>query len=100
MHWTEGETLQVVLLLTEDDLTSKVKNGENSGRTLRHSGVVRAYGEYSLTPSGETAKKIALSLTCCPNERINVEKSHMIVYVQESSSKTIVGASHLDLSVA
>lgn len=92
--------LQIILLLTEDDLVSKVRNGENSGRTLHHSGVVRAYGESSLTPSGETAKRIILSLACRPSERINVGKSHMIVYVQESSSKAIVGASYLDLSVA
>jgi hypothetical protein len=35
------EPLEARLVVTEDDLTSVVKRGENSGRTLRHDAVVR-----------------------------------------------------------
>jgi hypothetical protein len=37
-----AEPLQVRMALTESGLASEVKRGENSGRTLRHDGVVRA----------------------------------------------------------
>jgi hypothetical protein len=37
----DGEPVDVVVALTEDDLTSAVQRGENGGRTLTHSAVVR-----------------------------------------------------------
>jgi hypothetical protein len=36
-----GEPIDVVVALTEDDLQSVVRRGENSGRTLSHVAVVR-----------------------------------------------------------
>ena len=37
----EGEAVDVLVALTEDDLSSAVKSGENKGRTLSHVAVVR-----------------------------------------------------------
>jgi hypothetical protein len=37
----EGEAIDVLVALTEDDLSSAVKSGENKGRTLAHVAVVR-----------------------------------------------------------
>src|SRR5579884_1078774 len=40
----EGPPLQVFLAITEDNLSSDVQHGENSGRRLRHAAVVRSFG--------------------------------------------------------
>jgi hypothetical protein len=37
----DAEKIDVIAALTEDDLTSAVRRGENSGRTLQHAAVVR-----------------------------------------------------------
>ena len=37
----ENDPVQIVVLITEDNLSSEVKRGENSGRSLQHDGVVR-----------------------------------------------------------
>ncbi len=36
-----GDTAEVMLAITENDLHSQVSRGENAGRTLRHIAVVR-----------------------------------------------------------
>src|SRR5262245_46698436 len=38
----DGEAIDVIVALTEDDLSSIVKRGENGGRTLNHVAVVRS----------------------------------------------------------
>ena len=53
----DAEKIDVVAALTEDDLTSSVRRGENSGRTLQHAAVVRllqTLGE--LGPEAEVAE--------------------------------------------
>jgi hypothetical protein len=49
---TAGKDAELLLAITEDGLESKVARGENSGRFLTHTGVVR-----SLTKVGASAEK-------------------------------------------
>ena len=70
----DGEAIDVLVALTEDDLSSSVKSGENKGRTLSHVAVVRklqtlgslerdafvAEGRITIAPAWKPAKMRAV----------------------------------------
>jgi hypothetical protein len=84
------ERADVILALTEDQLTSDVRQGENRGRTLKHSAVVRCLTALgSLTPqntfSGVTSIPIAPAWA--------TRNLIVVAFVQERQSRRIAGAS-------
>jgi hypothetical protein len=86
----------VYLAVTEDGLTTFVQSGENAGRTLRHSSVVRSFGVIGrLDPKGANGGQLVSSLRL-PREwkRDNL---HAVVFVQERETFHITGASIVDL---
>lgn len=86
----------VYLAVTESELTSNVSRGENSGRLLRHSSVVRSFGVIArLDAHGANTGQIVSTLRL-PREwrRENV---HAVVFVQERESFRITGAGLIDL---
>ena len=82
------------LAITETALSTDVQRGENTGRRLRHTGVVR-----SLTTLGhiDTKKSVAYSA----DARINLkpewrrENVTLVLFVQDRASRKIVGAATL-----
>ena len=82
----------MLLAVTESNLETFVSSGENGGRRLTHTGVVR-----SLTSLGklDTAKNVAYSsqarLTL--NPRWNRNNLRMVLFVQDSRTRRIVGSS-------
>jgi hypothetical protein len=85
---SQGDTVDVMLAITESDLLSKVSKGENSGRELAHSAVTR-----KLTRIGDISGKtfnaeprIDLSATW---KRQNMKA---VVFVQERASRRVLGA--------
>jgi hypothetical protein len=87
---------KVLLAITEDDLTTKVKGGENGGRVLTHSAVVRnlkllgntADGKFETTvdlPAKSDWKKLDL---------------RAIILVQSPDSGQILGAASIPYSAA
>lgn len=70
----------------EDGLVSDVKRGENGGRKLAHDGVVRAFTVSNLSGDG----KVSLALT--PPKDVNPAKASIILYVQDSASRGVLGA--------
>lgn len=82
---------QVCVALVESGLVSRVPRGENSGRTLEHTGVVRKFEAVPATRGGEG------SLTLVPAEAIRAGKGMAVVFVQDPRSSAILGGAAIDL---
>jgi hypothetical protein len=91
-----GAPLQVVLAITEDNLSSDVQHGENSGRRLRHVAVVRSFGLIgNLDPREKPDMSVRTTLKFPPNWKR--QDLHAVVFVQERASQHILGAESIDL---
>ena len=83
----------VFLAVTEDSLSSHVAGGENAGRHLVHSAVVR-----SLTPIGTIiGGAFAASPTVTLKSGWRRGQLHAVVFAQEQGSRRIVGAAEISL---
>jgi hypothetical protein len=94
-----GDIAEVLLAVTESDLRSEVSRGENSGRRLTHTAVVR-----QLSMIGTTADATAQAFTASPAvtikdgwKRVNLRA---IAFVQERASRKVLGAATISLAVA
>jgi hypothetical protein len=86
----------VYLAVTENGLTTFVPRGENSGRTLRHSSVVRSFGVIGrINPQGANGGQLVSTLRL-PREWKR-ENLRAVVFVQERDTYRITGASVIDL---
>jgi hypothetical protein len=86
----------VYLAVTENDLSSNVLHGENSGRLLRHAPVVRSFGVIGKMDSrGSNGGQITNTLRL-PHEWKR-ENLRAVVFVQERDSYRITGAAVTDL---
>ena len=89
----QNDPAEVYLAVTEDNLSSSVGGGENAGRHLSHSAVVR-----ELVPIGRVTGATfdaAPSVAIKPGWRRG--PLHAVVFVQEQGSRRIVGASETAL---
>lgn len=86
-----GSKLQVVLAVTEDDLTTNVHGGENGGRTLKHSAVVRELRPLGTTSSGKFDKTVNLPA----KSEWKKQSLRAIVLVQNPNSGLILGAASI-----
>ena len=86
--------LQVVLAVTEDDLTTNVRGGENGGRTLNHNAVVREWHRLGTTTDGKFDKTVNLP------DKSDWKKENLraIVLAQDPTSGTILGAAEIPYS--
>jgi hypothetical protein len=82
---------KVFLAITEDGLSSEVKAGENSGRTLRHAGVVRELHTLGALKNGVFEGKIDVPMKGDWNPA-NVKA---VVFVQQGDFGPILGAAYL-----
>ncbi len=86
----------VYLAVTENGLTTCVQRGENAGRTLRHSSVVRSFGVIGrVKPQGANGGQLVSTLRL-PREWKR-ENLRAVVFVQERETFRITGASVVDL---
>jgi hypothetical protein len=86
----------VYLAVTENGLTTFVPRGENSGRTLRHSSVVRSFGIIGrIKPQGANGGQLVSTLRLPPEWKR--ENLHAVVFVQERDTFRITGANVVDL---
>ncbi|HTS46649.1 MAG TPA: DUF1223 domain-containing protein [Bryobacteraceae bacterium] len=84
------------LAVTEGELVGHVSSGENAGRTLRHSEVVRSFNAIGrIDPKGASAGQVVSTLRL-PREWRR-ENLHAVVFVQEKGTFRITGASSIDL---
>lgn len=88
-----GDPADVFLAVTEDNLSSSVGGGENAGRHLFHSAVVR-----ELVPIGTaTGGTFTASPTVTLPSGWRRGHLHAVVFAQERISRRIVGASEISL---
>lgn len=80
--------------LVERGLTSKVRRGENGGRTLRHENVVRAFETQAVADGGRGTIEIALPPGVKP------ANASLVVYVQDGQSMNVLAAAAADLPPA
>ena len=89
----QNDPAEVYLAVTEDSLSSSVGGGENAGRHLSHSAVVR-----ELIPIGTVTGGVfdaSPAITLKPGWRRG--HLHAVVFAQEQTSRRIVGASEISL---
>jgi hypothetical protein len=84
-----GET-EVVLALAQDGLESQVRGGENGGRRLRHSAVVRSFRSIGHLRGGDADWSGSSQLDL--SEEGKAGTFRIVVFVQERKSRRIVGA--------
>jgi len=93
---TAGDKADVLLAITESNLRSEVSRGENAGRYLRHSAVVRSLvvlgninnGQQSFEAESTASLKVGW-------QRDNLRA---VVFMQERGTRRVLGASALALS--
>jgi hypothetical protein len=88
------ETAQLYLAIYQNDLTSSVKAGENSGVTLHHDHVVRGlWGPWPVSQGG-----ISKSLRITPPKGAGLGKLGLTAFVQDSRSGATLQALSLPLT--
>ena len=89
----KNDQAEVMLVITEDGLSSSIGGGENAGRRLAHSAVVR-----QLMPLGTVSGG---TFTAAPSVKAFAGrrgKLNAAVFVQERNSRRIVGAREVSLT--
>ena len=84
---------QVVMAITEDNLTTQVGSGENGGRTLHHAAVVRELRNLGRLHEGSFAANVPLKL----DKDWKRADLRAVVFVQEGPTGKILGAATLAL---
>jgi hypothetical protein len=90
----DAEPIDVIVALTEDDLTSIVKRGENVGRTLSHVAVVRTLQTMGALDRESFVADGQLDL----NRAWSPSKMHAVVWLQGRKTKHVYGAARAPLA--
>jgi len=88
-----GDTAELMLAITESGLRSNVSRGENRGRKLIHTAVVRkltGLGSLSGSFNGETTVRI--------EKQWKRSSLKVVVFVQERASRRVLGATSVSLA--
>jgi len=89
-----GRKLQVLFGITEDNLTTSVRGGENQGRVLNHTAVVRELHALGTTSDAHFEKTVNAKIK--PDWK--PQDLRAIVLVQDQSSGQIEGAASITLA--
>jgi hypothetical protein len=85
----------VLLAITQDGLVTKVAAGENRGRTLQHTAVVRRLEAVGRVGAGAVSWTGDASLSLEPSWR--PDALHTVVFVQDRRTRRILGAAAIPL---
>ena len=88
-----GDRAVVMIAVTEDDLSSKVLRGENSGRKLKHMAVVRTLHSYQPSFGEETI--VAADLTLGTNWKR--DELSVVAFVQELDSRRVLAMARIEI---
>jgi hypothetical protein len=94
---TDGDTVDLLLAVTESDLSSNVSRGENAGRRLNHRTVVRRLG---LIGSAEVKQGASFSAetTVTLAKGWKPENLRAVAFLQERKSRRVIGAGVVKMS--
>lgn len=92
--WT-GDSAEVLLAITESGLRSSVSRGENAGRSLNHTAVVRALS--SLGSIDSQSKSFSAEPVVRIEKKWKRENLKAVVFVQERASRRVLGASQISM---
>jgi hypothetical protein len=87
-------TSDVLLAITEDNLSSSVKSGENGGHVLRHAAVVRDFQKVGELSSGGFESDVAVNA----GRDWKRKDLRAVIFVQEKTSGKILGAAATSLA--
>jgi hypothetical protein len=87
---TLRESVDVLVAVTENDLSTEVRRGENGGRTLRHSAVARSLNPVGTLSPHERTWSTGVSVPVAPEWKPT--NLRVISFLQERESRRIVGA--------
>jgi len=90
------KNVEILLAITEDNLASDVRKGENAGRRLTHTGVVRSWvsvARFDARKSPDFTSDLPLRLL----DDWNRQNLHAVVLVADRGSRRIIGAAKLKL---
>ncbi len=85
----------VFLAITEDNLSSDVQRGENSGRRLSHAAVVRSFGAIGNIESRDKPEAGLHPAIKLPPQWKR-QDLHAVVFVQDRATRRILGADSID----
>ncbi len=88
---TNAAKLDVILVVTEDNLSTSVQGGENGGRILKHDAVVRELQSLGRTKNGAFEKTVAVPLQAGWKQ----EDLRVALLAQDADSGTILGAASI-----
>ncbi|MBZ5569406.1 MAG: DUF1223 domain-containing protein [Acidobacteriia bacterium] len=83
----------VFLAITESDLSTQVGKGENHGRLLRHTAVVRELRRIGATSAGRFSARSGLKL----NPEWRRDHLHTVIFLQDPATLEIAGAAQAAL---
>jgi hypothetical protein len=94
---TRGDRAEILVAVTEDQLQSDVRSGENRGRLLMHTALVRELRMIGGTPA-QSEPPARTELTIAPDwQRDHVR---VVAFVQERVSRRVLGAAVVPLPSA
>lgn len=93
--WRAGDLAEVVLVITEDDLSSNVTRGENAGDQLVHRAVVR---EFQVLGRLDSAGSFAAEPQVALAKDWKRDNLRVVAFVQDRTSRDVLGAAILRLS--
>ena len=96
-HAQPHETADIMVAVTEDDLVSRVNRGENTGRTLAHSAVVRSLTTVGRLPAKAHAASMAAAVSIDPSWQ--TDSLRVVAFVQERASRRVLGTQTRDLDI-
>lgn len=90
---SSAKDAQVVLAITEDNLTTQVGSGENGGRTLHHAAVVRELRQLGRLREGSFEANVPLKV----DKEWKRNDLRAVVFVQQGLTGKILGAAQFTL---
>jgi hypothetical protein len=99
LRLAKDQSADLLVALTEDDLTSEVARGENAGRTLHHLAVVRQM-KIATTVTGPDQFKKPVELELALDKSWDARKLSVVAFVQDRQSRRILAAGAIELVAA
>ncbi len=94
-----GRDVELLVTITEEGLVSRVTRGENAGRRLAHSAVVRwmtSLGGVKLSDADGVARATEVPLA----DDWNRARLHLVAWLQERTYGRVLGAVRLEIGPA